>query len=787
MDTSTTGTAFLLSQNTLKNVDGAALIGSVFTRCPWPSLLTDSGFRIIATNPAFLNTSGYAEPDIVGKNRRDLPVLVKKGDEVTRAFEEGRITRGEISARFPAGTLSFEEHCIPVTDDTGKITAFFLSYQNLSDEKYAKLLHDYGERVKEQTLFYATAKLIQDDAKSIEQVLREIVVLIPPGWQYPEVCAARIQFEEINAVTPNYRSTPWNQTKDFVLKGGKRGFVEILYLEEKPFESEGPFLKEERNLINSLAEMIKTYLDRKTGEEVLDKKYREQEKLLHDYGERVKEQTLFYATAKLIQDDSKKWEQILDEIVVLIPPGWQYPEICAARISFEGVTVTTPNYRDTPWRQAQEFTIKGGKRGVVEVLYLEEKPFEAEGPFLKEERNLITSLAEMVKTYLDRKTSEQELEDKFQEIKEIEHYMEHEVAQLAATYIRMGNGDLTLRYEITPPGTHTRATCEQITKMQDAVRVIIANLQKNIRDVNAQMTSLTRTTENALKSLQEASRGIGNVAQNSSRVSTNASRSQEKFGQILRAMGDMNSAVEEITTSMDKVSTLSRNADEIAKSGAERAGDAEKGMGEMARSTDRVHGIVTGIDSQMANISKIVELIRDIANQTNLLALNAAIEAARAGDAGRGFAVVAAEVKSLAGESKNSAEKIEEMINHLRKDTQNATAAMKETKEIVESGSVMVTDSLHSFKKIADAVADVAASASEVAATTQEQAATTQEVTASVNDVAGLVQATAKEAEDSAAATQESAAAIDEISSMVGQVNTVAASALEANRKFRVD
>ena len=72
--------------------------------------------------------------------------------------------------------------------------------------------------------------------------------------------------------------------------------------------------------------------------------------------------------------------------------------------------------------------------------------------------------------------------------------------------------------------------------------------------------------------------------------------------------------------------------------------------------------LLPDVEKQMGEISKIVLLIREIANQTNLLALNAAIEAARAGDTGRGFAVVATEVKSLAEEWGKSAEQIEEMI-----------------------------------------------------------------------------------------------------------------------------
>ncbi|MFA4859461.1 methyl-accepting chemotaxis protein [Methanoregula sp.] len=651
-------------------------------------------------------------------------------------------------------------------------------------QEQAKLLHDYGERVKEQTLFYATAKLIQDDSLKWEQILGKIVRLIPPGWQYPDVCAARIQYEEVIVTTPNYRDTRWKQSAEFSVKG-KTGLLEIVYLVEKPQEAEGPFLLEERNLINSLAEMLKTYLDRKKSEQDLDNKLHEQAKLLHDYGERVKEQTLFYATAKLIQDDTWKWEQILEKIVRLIPPGWQYPDVCAARIRFEDVIVTTPNYRDTCWKQSAEFSVKG-KTGILEIVYLEEKPQEAEGPFLLEERNLINSLAEMLKTYLDRKKSEQDLDSKFHEIAAIQRYMEQEVAGLSAVYAKMGKGDLTLRYDISGPDERTKATHDQLQKMQDAVQGIIGSLQKNISTVNREMESLIISAGNAVRYIQDASGEIGDISRNSGLVSTNAAEVSGGIDQILHAAGDLSASVEEITSSMSEVRAISGQANARSHEGSVLAARAEKNMGEIAGSTENVSGMVAKIGQQMADISKIVSLIRDIANQTNLLALNAAIEAARAGDAGRGFAVVAAEVKSLAQESKRSAEQIEEMINNLKEEAKKAASAMEETRSVVSKGTSVVTETLGAFTRIASDIEKVAASASDVATATGEQAATTEKITGRIHEIAGRIRATAEEAGESAASTRELSAGICEISRMVEQVNTIALSALGANRKFRV-
>ena len=368
-----------------------------------------------------------------------------------------------------------------------------------------------------------------------------------------------------------------------------------------------------------------------------------------------------------------------------------------------------------------------------------------------------------------------------------QQFMEKEVDELSKVYSKMAEGDLTVRYELTKPDEDTKETYEQIAKLRDAVRGIVINLENNIGDVNKRMQNLTSTAANASTSIEDASKSVTQIAKNASKVSENAEKASLGVEQIAKAMQDMSAAVEEITASMESVSALSKETNDLSHNGAELAGKAEKSMGDISISSEKVYQIVSDVEKQMGEISKIVLLIRELANQTNLLALNAAIEAARAGEAGRGFAVVATEVKSLAQESRNSAERIEEMIGNLKKSTANASTAMAESKVIVDQGAKMVTETVQSFKSIASAVDKVAKSASEVAAATEEQAATTEEITASIAEVANLVEHTAKEAGDAAAASEESSAAIDEITRMVATVNQVAVEAMDANKKFKVD
>jgi signal transduction histidine kinase len=124
--------------------------------------------------------------------------------------------------------------------------------------------------------------------------------------------------------------------------------------------------------------------------------------------ERVKELTCLYGIAQIACRPDMLLEEIIQNITELLPPSWQYPEIARARIILDGIIYTTEGFRELRQKQAAEIIVDGKPRGVVEVVYVEEKPTLDEGPFLAEERNLINAVAKHVALVIERKQAEDE-------------------------------------------------------------------------------------------------------------------------------------------------------------------------------------------------------------------------------------------------------------------------------------------------------------------------------------------------------------------------------------------
>ncbi len=125
-----------------------------------------------------------------------------------------------------------------------------------SERPVEKLLASLQERAKELNCLYEVEQIFGQLDRPLDEALQAVVKAIPPGWQYPDVCRAKIHYGDRLFQSPDFRSTPWEQTTSITTQDEVVGSLTVCYLEERPREDIGPFLKEEERLIRTIAERI---------------------------------------------------------------------------------------------------------------------------------------------------------------------------------------------------------------------------------------------------------------------------------------------------------------------------------------------------------------------------------------------------------------------------------------------------------------------------------------------------------------------------------------------------
>jgi signal transduction histidine kinase len=136
-------------------------------------------------------------------------------------------------------------------------------------EMNGDILHKLQERIKELTALHKTARILQAQSLSVQEVLDEVVQILPLAWQYPEITGVSISYKDCKSSTPNFAATPWMQTASLDTSETDLGIIRVCYGESRPILDEGPFLKEERELIESIAEMLRSYFIRQSARAAL--------------------------------------------------------------------------------------------------------------------------------------------------------------------------------------------------------------------------------------------------------------------------------------------------------------------------------------------------------------------------------------------------------------------------------------------------------------------------------------------------------------------------------------
>ncbi len=278
------------------------------------------------------------------------------------------------------------------------------------------------------------------------------------------------------------------------------------------------------------------------------------------------------------------------------------------------------------------------------------------------------------------------------------------------------SGNLTLRAPDTAGN--------EIGRSVQAFNALLDNLQAIVREV------------------RDDSEQIHRYGQTLSSAAQDTAGASEKQSQ---AASGMAAAMEELSVSIDSMSEHAQTATRASTDSGQLAGEGVSVVKQAASEIQRIAESVQAsshtiqvLGHKTEEITRIVSVIRDIADQTNLLALNAAIEAARAGEQGRGFAVVADEVRKLAERTAKSTGEISAMINEIQQGAQQAVQDMEDGVKRVEVGVERAGQAGASVDRIASVAHEAAAAVADITNALREQSAAGRDIARNVEQVAQM-------------------------------------------------
>jgi methyl-accepting chemotaxis protein len=323
----------------------------------------------------------------------------------------------------------------------------------------------------------------------------------------------------------------------------------------------------------------------------------------------------------------------------------------------------------------------------------------------------------------------------------------------------------------------TRTTLKRLGAMMDKVAAgdMTVNFKANSRDelgelgevFNGTVRKIHDLIERVGQTVAEVERQAGQVETVSAQSNQAVAGQRTQIEQVATAMNQMSATSLEVARSAAAAVSSAHSVNDETVSGRTLVESQQGSIAALASEIDQSVLVINQLASDSQSISRVLEVIKSIAEQTNLLALNAAIEAARAGEQGRGFAVVADEVRTLAKRTQQSTEEIEQMIAKLHGGVGAAVKAMGVSHQMA-NGTVGQSEKVQqALENILGAVGMIVDQNQQIAAAVEQQTAVAHDIDQNIVEINRAGERTAQGAHQTEDASRALSAQVVELKQLI--------------------
>ncbi len=340
-------------------------------------------------------------------------------------------------------------------------------------------------------------------------------------------------------------------------------------------------------------------------------------------------------------------------------------------------------------------------------------------------------------------------------------------------------------------GQKARADVDGMYQKQQAVIKQVENLNSQSQGDAALSRELSASLEEMAGALELSSQKFLETARNVDEMVHSIESATGQAQQMAHTTETTARDLDKIGEALDRLRTgVASNADSSAavKQDAERGGKVVQSFtSEMDRIDEESRKAITAmqrLNRQTAEVTKIIEVIKDLVSDTELLAFNAAIIAAKAGAEGRGFSVVAEEIRDLADRTTSSADEIENIIKSIRKDTAQVNTSVESTGHFIGRGKELSRLTAEALGKIVASSSQAAADSHELAQQTAEQGLRARNLIEQAGSSLRSVQAIVEIMQEQNAAVSRIDSGVDEMKAAADQIARGFDEQVKANREF---